>query len=101
MWSKFSESGALAAEQKIIGVHISFAEFSLDYDYDYIKAFLNIHIGKILKASQYQGHFFVLIVLDSNFFLKFSPEILLLLPGILVDNVSSTLQCFIQKASED
>ena len=93
MWSKFSESGALAAEQKIIGVHISFAEFSLDYDYDYIKAFLNIHIGKILKASQYQGHFFVLIVLDSNF--------LLLLPGILVDNVLSTLQCFIQKASED
>ena len=41
MWSKFSESGALAAEQKIIGVHISFAEFSLDYDYDYIKAFLD------------------------------------------------------------
>ena len=72
MWSKFSGSGALAAEQKIIGVHISFAEFSLDdydYDYDYIKSFLNIFF-KILNATQYQGHFHVLIVLDSNFFLK-------------------------------
>ena len=35
IWAKFSRTDALTAGQKIIGVNISLAEFSLGDDYDH------------------------------------------------------------------